>query len=59
VQQDGRQQTMITKLDELKSHLKPGWVYRRADLALWSMSVDRHLEQLVETGVLKKLAGGL
>ncbi|WP_316224566.1 MULTISPECIES: hypothetical protein [unclassified Bradyrhizobium] len=49
----------MTKLDELKSHLKPGQAYRRADLARWSASVDRHLKQLVESGVLKKLSGGL
>jgi hypothetical protein len=49
----------MTKLDELKRHLKPGQVYRREDLTRWSTSVDRHLKQLVESGVLKKLAGGL
>lgn len=49
----------MTKLDELRKHLKPGQAYRRADLARWSTSVDRHLKQLVESGVLKKLSGGL
>src|ERR1700758_2495404 len=49
----------VTKLDELKKHLKPGHAYRRADLARWSTSVDRHVKQLVESGVLKKLSGGL
>jgi hypothetical protein len=49
----------MTKLAELKTHLKPGQVYRRADLARWSTSVDRHIKQLVESGVLKKLSGGL
>jgi hypothetical protein len=49
----------MTKLDELKKHLKPGQAYRRADLASWSTSVDRHIKQLVESGVLKKLSGGL
>lgn len=49
----------MTKLDELKRHLKPGRVYRRADLGRWSKSVDRHLKQLVEQGALKKLSGGL
>ncbi|WP_249734848.1 hypothetical protein [Bradyrhizobium sp. sGM-13] len=39
--------------------LKPGQAYRRADLARWSTSVDRHLKQLVESGTLKKLSGGL
>jgi hypothetical protein len=49
----------VTKLEQLKRHLKPGNVYRRADLARWSTSVDRHLKQLVERGTLKKLSGGL
>ena len=49
----------MTKLEELKRHLKPGHAYRRADLARWSTSVDRHLKQLVESGVLRKLSGGL
>jgi hypothetical protein len=49
----------MTKLDELKRHLKPGGVYRREDLARFSNAVDRHLKQLVETNVLKKLRGGL
>src|ERR1700681_1154355 len=49
----------MSKLDELKRHLKPGGVYRREDLARWSNAVDRHLKQLVESNVLTKLAGGL
>jgi hypothetical protein len=49
----------MTKLEELKTRLKPGQAYRRADLARWSTSVDRHIKQLVESGVLKKLSGGL
>lgn len=49
----------MNKLDQLKRHLKPGHAYRRADLARWSTSVDRHLKQLVESGTLKKLSGGL
>jgi hypothetical protein len=49
----------MTKLEELKTRLKPGLAYRRADLARWSRSVDRHIKQLVESGVLKKLSGGL
>ncbi len=49
----------MSKLDELKEHLNSGQVYRRADLAQWSRSVDRHLTQLVDEGALKKLAGGL
>ena len=49
----------MTKLAELKRHLRPGQVYRRQDLARWSTSVDRHVKQLVEDGTLVKLAGGL
>ncbi|WP_316204524.1 hypothetical protein [Bradyrhizobium sp. SZCCHNS3051] len=49
----------MSKLDELKRHLKPGQAYRRADLARWSSSVDRHLKELVESGTLKKVSGGL
>jgi len=49
----------MTKLQELKKHLRPGRVYRREDLARWSNAVDRHLKQLVEDGTLAKLAGGL
>lgn len=49
----------MTKADELKTHLRPGQVYRREDLAQWSNAVDRHLKQLVSKGTLTKLAGGL
>jgi len=49
----------MTKLEELKTHLKAGQAYRRADLIRWSTSVDRHIKQLVEGGVLKKVSGGL
>jgi len=49
----------MTKLDELKKHLKRGKVYRRSDLAKWSKSVDRHLEALIEEGTLQKLSQGL
>ena len=49
----------MTKLEELKTHLRPGQVYRRADLAQWSSAVDRHLKQLVNDATLTKLAGGL
>jgi hypothetical protein len=49
----------MTKLNDLKAHLKPGQVYRREDLAKWSTSVDRHLKQLVGSGVLTKLSGGV
>jgi hypothetical protein len=49
----------MKKLDELKAHLKPGRPYRRADLAPFSKSVDRHLQELVREGALKKLRAGL
>ena len=49
----------MTKLQALKTHLRPGQVYRREDLARWSNAVDRHLKQLVADGTLTKLAGGL
>ena len=49
----------MRKFEELKRRLKPGHAYRRGDLARWSTSVDRHLKQLVESGTLKKLSGGL
>lgn len=48
-----------TTLDKLKSHLREGKTYRRADLVQWSKSVDRHLQVLVKEGTLKKLSGGL
>ncbi|PCJ22347.1 MAG: hypothetical protein COA94_09240 [Rickettsiales bacterium] len=50
---------MSTKLNELKRHLHPGRVYRRADLAKWSSAVDRHVAQLLEDGVLTKLSAGI
>ena len=49
----------MSKLDALRRHLRPGQVYRRADLLPWSNAVDRHLKLLVEEGTLTKLAGGL
>lgn len=49
----------MTKLNELKTHLKRGQVYRRADLAKWTKSVDRHLDMLVKEGTLKKLSQGV
>lgn len=49
----------MNALDKLKKHLRPGQVYRRADLLPWSNAVDRHLKQLVEEGTLTKLAGGV
>jgi hypothetical protein len=49
----------MTRLQALKTHLRPGQVYRREDLARWSNDVDRHLKQLLADGTLTKLAGGL
>ena len=49
----------MAQLDELRRHLKRGEVYRRTDLTKWSKSVDRHLEELLEDGTLKKLSQGL
>ena len=49
----------MKKLDELKAHLRPGRSYRRADLTPFSKSVDRHLQELVREGALKKLRPGL
>ena len=49
----------MSALNELKKHLRPGQVYRRADLLPWSNAVDRHLKQLVEEGTLTKLSGGV
>ena len=49
----------MSKFDEFASNLRPGQVYRRADLAQWSTAVDRHLKQAVAAGLLTKLAGGL
>ena len=49
----------MSKLNELKKYLKPGQVYRRTELAEWSKSVDRHLEQLLQDGTLQKLSQGM
>lgn len=49
----------MSALNELKQHLTPGQVYRRADLAQWSNAVDRHLKQLVKDGTLQKVSSGV
>lgn len=49
----------MNALEELKKHLKPGQVYRRADLEPWSTAVDRHLKDLVDEGILQKMSQGL
>lgn len=50
---------VMNRLEELKSHLKQGRVYRREDMIEWSNAIDRHLEKLVEESVVEKLAQGL
>lgn len=50
---------VMSALNELKRHLKPGQVYRRADLAQWSNAVDRHLRVLVKDGTLQKVSQGV
>ncbi|HDY72486.1 MAG TPA: hypothetical protein ENH50_12570 [Nitrospirae bacterium] len=49
----------MNAIERLKKHLKPGQVYRRADLKPWSKAVDRHLKQLVADGTLQKMSQGL
>lgn len=49
----------MTALNQLKKRLRPGQVYRRADLARLSNAVDRHLRALLNEGRLTKVAPGL
>jgi len=49
----------MSKLEELKKHLKRGKVYRRTELTKWSTSVDRHLDELLKDGTLQKLSQGV
>lgn len=49
----------MARLDEFKSHLKAGKVYRRSELARWSNAVDRQLSLLVKDGTLEKLSQGM
>jgi len=49
----------MNSVEQLKNHVQPGVVYRRADLEKWSGAVDRHLRQLTNSGALVKLSGGL
>jgi len=49
----------MDRLDELKQHLVPGKVYRRADLTRWTASVDRDIRKLLDAGELSKLSGGV
>jgi len=50
---------VMQKLQELKSHLKSGRLYKRAELEKWSKSVDRHLSQLLSMEILSKVGPGL
>lgn len=49
----------MSKLDDLKSHLRKGSIYKRDELQKWSSSIDRHLSELTRDGVLKKVGPGL
>jgi len=49
----------MSRLKELKSHLKRGTVYRRKHLDQWSKSVDRDLKVLINDGTLQKVASGM
>ena len=49
----------MNALKELKKHLKPGQVYRRGDLKESSSAIDRHLKELIDEGILQKMAQGL
>ena len=49
----------MKQLDTLKKHMRPGEVYRRADLEHLTTAIDRNLKELVNEGTLQKLSGGL
>jgi hypothetical protein len=49
----------MPKLEELKSHLKKGVIYKRDELQKWSKSIDRHLSELIGEGTLKRVGPGL
>jgi len=49
----------MSKLDDLKSHLRKGNIYKRDELQKWSNSIDRHLSELTGNGILKKVGPGL
>ncbi|MBI5485340.1 MAG: hypothetical protein HY888_12915 [Deltaproteobacteria bacterium] len=49
----------MTALENVKTKLKPGQVYRRSDLEKLSRSVDRDVAGLVNEGVLVKIGSGL
>lgn len=47
------------KAEQLLENMEEGVVYRRAELSIFSNSVDRHLDELVNAGKLNRLAAGL
>jgi len=49
----------MSRIENLKIHLRQGHLYRRTDLAKWSGSIDRELAQLVSEGLLVKVRQGL
>lgn len=49
----------MSKLSELKTHLRRGGVYRRSELEQWSKSVDRHIAELIADGTLEKVGPSL
>ena len=49
----------MRKTNNLRSHLRPGSLYRRADLEKFSRSVDRELAELVDAQVLVKVSRGV
>lgn len=49
----------MRKVQNLKSHLRPGCLYRRSDLEKLTKSVDRELAELVNDQVLVKVRHGL
>jgi len=49
----------MRRVESLKSHLRPGCLYRRSELEKLSKSVDRELAELVNAQVLVKVRHGL
>ncbi|MFZ3209532.1 MAG: hypothetical protein WA140_11995 [Geobacteraceae bacterium] len=49
----------MNAMENVKTKLKPGQLYRRADLEKLSRSVDRDVAGLVNEGVLVKVGSGL
>lgn len=49
----------MSKVDFLKKHIKRGQLYKRSELSKWSASVDRHIAELVNEGLLVKVGPGL